>query len=92
MERRIFLERRRNCDAAERIDLALKTWRAFDVKAAVTYLRLCEVSSALIESFIARLPDRFRGTSAIDFGHRDRRHYVAQSDAYAPHPGAPPRW
>jgi hypothetical protein len=91
MERRIFLERRRDWDAAERIDLALKTWRAFDVKAAVTYLRLCEVSSTLIESFTARLPDRFRGTSAIDFDHRDRRHYVAQVDAYSSHPGVSPR-
>lgn len=51
-------ERRMDRLSADRFDLAVLTARAFDLDAAITYLSLAGVSTALIDRFAKDYPDR----------------------------------
>jgi hypothetical protein len=59
---------------AERFALGVKTWRAFDMPAALSYLRLSGCPEYVVEQFLLRVPDRLRQLSDLDGGSRDRRH------------------
>lgn len=81
MERRGYRERRLDGASAERFDLALITWRAFDVRAAVNYLCLSGVGQDLVKLFVDRVSAGW--TSAIDHRHPDRRRRWRQGEEYA---------
>jgi hypothetical protein len=76
MQPRSDLERRVDRLTAERFDLAVLTARAFDLRAASTYLRLSGVRNVLVERFLKRYPDRVRATMTTDYVER-RRRYLA---------------
>jgi hypothetical protein len=66
-------ERRMDRLSADRFDLAVLTARAFDLDAAITYLSLAGVSTALIDRFAKDYPDRLRATAITSHAQRRRR-------------------
>jgi hypothetical protein len=73
MQARSQRERRTDRLTAERFDLAVLTARAFDVKAASTYLRLSGISNLLIDRFAQQYPHQIRATMTTDRVERRRR-------------------
>jgi hypothetical protein len=73
MQARSHLERRTDRLTAERFDLAVLTARAFDMKAASTYLRLSGISNLLIHRFAEHYPHQIRATMTTDRAERRRR-------------------
>ena len=68
-------ERDRRTDrlSADRFDLAVLTARAFDLDAALAYLRQAGASPALIDRFAKDFPDRLRATVLTSHAQRRRR-------------------
>ncbi|MGZ3183515.1 MAG: hypothetical protein ACXU8N_13840 [Telluria sp.] len=85
MNQRRGIDRRRDKSKEERLDLALKTWRAFDRRAAEAFLILSGLDRRLIDSFLDRCPHTLRGVRSDGRSH-ERRQYL---DAAAlPRPSA----
>jgi hypothetical protein len=72
MEKR-QIERRQDTATAERFALGVKTWRAFDMHAALSYLRLSGCPETVVQQFLLRVPDRLREMSDLDGGSQGRR-------------------
>jgi hypothetical protein len=73
MQPRSERERRIDRLSADRFDLAVLTARAFDLDAAVAYLSLAGVSTALIDRFARDYPDGLRATAVTSHAQRRRR-------------------
>ena len=73
MQPRSERDRRTDRLSADRFDLAVLTARAFDLNAALAYLRLAGASTALIDRFARDYPDRLRATVITSHAQRRRR-------------------
>ena len=73
MQPRSERERRTDRLSADRFDVAVLTARAFDLNAALAYLRLVGASTALIDRFASDYPDRLRATVVTSHAQRRRR-------------------
>jgi hypothetical protein len=73
MQMRRMDDRRTDKLTAERIDLAVLTARAFDLRAAQTYLTLSGIGAALVVRFVSHYPDRLRATTGTEYPERRRR-------------------
>jgi adenylate kinase len=60
MERRSDVERRRDTDTEERVDMAIRTLQAFDMRRAMSYLTLSGVATSLSEDVLGRPPEHVR--------------------------------
>jgi hypothetical protein len=73
MKARQSEDRRRDTATAERIDLAVRTCRAFNYRSAEIYLRLSGVPERLVDAFRHRYPAALRPVGSLDGRFAERR-------------------